>query len=98
VSFGRNSKFWVRISSTFSVLRPLYFVRFTSTRVLRNLYVDSCISTSVVQILYSELCTSTRLLRPLYFEFLSNLDFLLVEKHMSKYSFGRNKVVTKKSK
>jgi len=54
----------VQISSTFSVLRPLYFDRFTSTR----------------------------LLRPLYFDFLSELDFLLVEKHRSKYSFGRSKV------
>ena len=31
-------------------------------------------------------------LRPLYFDLLSNLDFLLVEKHRSKYSFGRSKV------
>ena len=30
-------------------------------------------------------CTSTALLRPLYFDILSNLDFLLVEKYMSKY-------------
>ena len=55
----------VRISSTFSVLRPLYF----------------------------ELFILTRLLRPLYFEFFSNLDFLLVEKYRSKYSFGWSKVL-----
>ena len=30
--------------------------------------------------------TSTALLRPLYFDLLSNMDFLLVEKHRSKYS------------
>ena len=32
-------------------------------------------------------------LRPLYFDILSNLDFLLVEKHRSKYSFGRSKEI-----
>ena len=53
------------ISSTFSVLRPLYFA----------------------------LSTSTSLLRTLYFNLLSNLDFLLVEKHGSKYSFGGTKEV-----
>ena len=36
--------------------------------------------------------TSTFLLRTLYFDFFTNLDFLLVDKHRLKYSFGRSKV------
>ena len=36
--------------------------------------------------------TTFSVLRPLYFDLLSNLDFLLVEKHRSKYRFGRSKV------
>ena len=73
---------WLRISSTififstFSVLRPLYFRRFTSTSVLRTMYF--------------QLCTSNSVLRLAYFDLLSNLDFLLEDR--SKYSFGRSKV------
>jgi len=48
--------------------------------------------------LYFDRSTSTSLLRTLYFDILSNLYFLLVEKNRSKYSFGRSKVVTKRSK
>jgi len=65
----------VRISSTFSVLRPfsylrpfLYFDRCTSTSLLRPLYFDSCTSHSVVRTLYFDSRTSTYLLRPLYFD------------------------------
>ena len=35
-----NAFLGVRISSTFSVLRPFYFEPFTSTRLLRRLYFD----------------------------------------------------------
>ena len=42
--------------------------------------------------IFDLLCTSNSLLRPLYFDILSNLDFLLVEKYNSKYSFRRSKV------
>ena len=52
----------VRISSTFSVLRPFYFERFTWARFLR------------------------------YFVKSGFGQILLVQKYMSKYSFGRNKV------
>ena len=65
-----QKKKWVRITSTFSVLRQfsylrpfLYFVRFTSTRVLRPLYFDLFTSTSLLRLAYFKLCTSTRLLR-----------------------------------
>jgi len=62
----------VRISSTFSILRPVSYLR---------------------PFLYFELFTSTfSVLRTLYFDLLPNLDFLLVEKHRSKYSFRRSKV------
>ena len=37
-------------------------------------------------------CTSTALIRLPYFDIFANLCFLLVEKDMSKYSFGRSKV------
>jgi len=60
----------VRISSTFSVLRPfsdlrpfLYFDRSTSTSLLRPLYFDSCTSTSELRTLYLDLVTSTSVLR-----------------------------------
>ena len=43
-------------------------------------------------------CTSTALLRLAYFDIFPNLDFLLVEKHRSTYSFGRSKVWPKRSK
>ena len=48
---------------------------------------------SVLRPLYVDSRTSTSVLRPL-----SNLDFLLVEKHRSEYSFGRSKVCSKRSK
>jgi len=77
--FGTMAPDGVRISSTFSVLRPfsylrpfLHFVRFTSTRVLRTLYFDSLTSTSV--------------LRPFV------KSGFLGREHRSKYSFGRSKV------
>ena len=56
---------WIRITSTFSVLRLLYF----------------------------DLSTSSALLRLVYFDILLNPDFLLVEKHRSKYSVGLSKEV-----
>ena len=78
----------VRISSTFSVLRPFSYIRLF-------LYFDRSISTylfrPLLRPIYLELFTSIRLLRPLYFDLLSNLDFLLVETYRSKYSSGQSK-------
>ena len=60
-----NKNYRVRISSAFSVLRPLYFDLSTSSALLR--------------LADFELCTSNFVLRLLYFDLLSNLGFLLVE-------------------
>jgi len=72
------------ISPYFFIVKSEIISRISSTfSVLRPF--------SYIRPLYFELFTSTRLLRSLYFDLLSNLDFLLVEKHRSKYSFGRSK-------
>jgi len=84
--YSNKLKFRVGISSTFSVLRPLSYPR-------SFLYIDLFTSPSLLRCFYFKLFTSASLLRPLYFDILSNLDFLLVEKHRSKYSFGRSKVL-----
>ena len=74
---------WVRISSTFSVLRPfsylrpfLYFDRYTSTSLLRPLYFDSCTSNSVLRIADFELFTSNSVLRLVYFDLFASTSVL----------------------
>jgi len=80
----------IRISSTFSVLRP-----FSVCGIRRMPQKRSCVFSIffVLRALYFELFTSTHLLRLLYFDILSNL-----QKYRSKYIFGRSKVWPKNSK
>jgi len=74
----------VRISSTFSVLRPfsylrpfLYFNRSTSTSLCRPLYFDSrTVRGVLLRILYFEFFTSNSLLRILYFDSFTSTSVL----------------------
>ena len=60
-------------------------IRFCTSTIFRS-------STfSVLRPFYFDLSSFTSLFRPMYFDLLSNLDFLLIEKYRSKYSFGRSK-------
>ena len=79
-----------------AVLEFVYFLQHYS--VFQKIQTTRQWYTLVRPFLYFDRSTSTSLLRPLYFDLLSNLEFLLVEKYGSKYSFGRNKVWPKKSK
>jgi len=93
----------VRISSTFSVLRPfsylrpfLYFDHFhifglfcTSTSLLRPLYFDSRTSNSVLRLTYFDFCTST--FCQIWVSYWSRTQVEV--QFWSKYSFGRSKKV-----
>ena len=98
----------VRISSTFSVLRPFSYLRpflyFDHFHIFGLFCTSTSTSSALLRLAYFKLCSSTHLLRLLYFDLLSNLGFLLVEntgrstvlvevQFWSKYSFGRSKKV-----
>ena len=65
-------------------------------RISSTIFIYSTFS--ALRPLYFDLSTSSALLRLVYFDLLSNMGFLLVEKHRSKYSFGQSKVWPKRSK
>jgi len=89
---SESKKKRVRISLTFSVLRPFSYLR-------PFLYFDFSTSSALLRLAYIDLCTST--FCQIWISYCSRStgrSTRLVEVKRSKYSLGRSKVLPRKSK